>query len=220
MSIFDGVTTRVARALPVILLVDVSGSMSDQEKIKVCNQSVRVMLEEFKRSSNSNSEIQVAVIAFGGDEARVHLPLSSVFEAQWHDLEARGRTPMGDAFRLAAIMVEDRAQLPERCYQPTIVLISDGIPTDDWETSLLTLEASERASRALRLAVAIGMEPEDAQYKVLQRFVQHVPGRVYTARDAHVLPDALRWVTFSVAQRLSSKSPDDPSTWDLGEPDF
>ena len=223
MGIFDNVTTRVARPLPVILLVDVSGSMADRDKIGVCNRSVRTMVQAFAEATDANGDIQVAVVTFGGESATLHLPLTSAQEVEWADMDADGWTPMGDAFRLAAVMVEDERQVPPRSYQPTLVLVSDGIPTDDWETSLMTLEASGRASRALRLAVAIDMEEGGDEYDVLDRFVGGQAGRVYPAKDASGLADALRWVTFSVTRRARSNDPNDPAQWDvpdLGQPDF
>ncbi|MFL5346088.1 MAG: hypothetical protein ACJ8AT_14970 [Hyalangium sp.] len=46
-------------------------------------------------------------------------------------MPAEGRTLMGAAFELARELIEDRTRLPARAYRPTLVLVSDGIPTDE-----------------------------------------------------------------------------------------
>lgn len=45
---FDGFVMPQARMLPVILLLDVSGSMSYDSKMDELNNSVREMLESFQ----------------------------------------------------------------------------------------------------------------------------------------------------------------------------
>lgn len=44
VSIFDSVTIQDPRPLPVVLLVDTSGSMTQDNRIGICNDSVREML--------------------------------------------------------------------------------------------------------------------------------------------------------------------------------
>lgn len=76
-------------------------------------------------------------------------------------MSAMGRTPMGNAFGVAQAMVEDRSIIASRDYHPTIILVSDGIPTDEWIPPLNNLITSERASKALRLSMAIGAEADN-----------------------------------------------------------
>ena len=60
-------------------------------------------------------------------------------------LLASGRTPMGQAFDLARSLLEDKLLIPSRAYRPVVILVSDGLPTDDWERSFAALRESERA---------------------------------------------------------------------------
>ena len=40
---------------------------------------------------------------------------------------------MGSAFTIAHQLLEDREAIPSRAYRPALVLVSDGLPTDDGE---------------------------------------------------------------------------------------
>lgn len=203
MSRLKEFTTRAARPLPVILLADVSGSMAADGKIQALNHAVREMLEAFTDESDLRAEIHVSILTFGGS-AQVHLPLGPAHEASWTDLGARGRTPMGAAFDLAREIVEDRAVVPRRAYRPTLVLVSDGQPTDDWKGPLQALLGSERGSKAFRMALAIG---GDADHDVLQAFLADPEARVYSADEARQIRQFFELVTMSVSARSRSANP-------------
>lgn len=218
MSIFDKVTLDDPRPLPVILLVDTSDSMSEENRIGVCNESIRSMLREFAQLDRTTGAIQIAVITFGG-QARIHQPLTPVRQIEWTDMEPSGLTPIGGALRLAGQILEDREQVPTRAYEPTLVLVSDGLPTDDYEDELLTFEAARRASRAHRLAVSVNMAETHPGYQTLLQFVGAKPDQIYLAENASDIVEALRWVTWSVTARSKSADPDNDYPI-IGAPDF
>lgn len=196
-------TTSAARPLPVILLADVSGSMAADGKIAALNAAVRDMLASFAISDDLRSEIQVAIITFGGS-AQVHIPLAPAGKVQWTDLSADGGTPMGRAMELAADLIEDRGAIPARAYRPTVVLLSDGQPTDRWEPGLQRMASEGRAQKADRMALAIGA---DADLDVLRRFVAPATDRLFGAADARRIRDFFNFLTMSVATRSRSVNP-------------
>ena len=112
---------------------------------------------------------------------------------------------MGAAFDLVRELIEDREVVPGRAYTPAVVLVSDGMPNDEWQVPLAALHASTRASRAQRFALGIG---EDADATVLQKFLADPEGRVFGAHDARQIQSFFRWVTMSIAQRSRSAQPD------------
>lgn len=191
------------RPLPIILLADVSGSMAVEGKIEALNQAVREMLATFAQAGTLPADIHVAVITFGG-EARVHIPLTPASSLAWRDLGAQGETPMGRAMELAADLVEDRDQISARAYRPTVVLVSDGRPTDAWETGLTRLTQQGRAQKTERMALAIGGDADEA---MLKRFLAHPEQRVFRAEDARRIRDFFRFVTMSVTARAQSVDP-------------
>lgn len=205
MSRLKEFTSSTARPLPVLLLADVSGSMSTNGKIDVLNDAVQEMLESFGGEDDSRAEIHVSVVTFGKHGAQVHQPLVPAAKVQWARMTAAGGTPMGAAFDAATNMIEDRAQVPSRAYRPTIILVSDGQPTDEWQAPLKRLLGAERASRAARFAMGIG---DDADEAMLSAFLATPEARVYRAHEARQIKQFFRWVTMSVTQRSRSTNPD------------
>lgn len=198
-------TSTAARPLPVILLADVSGSMAAEGKIDALNQSVREMLATFAASDDLRAEIHVAIITFGG-VARLHTPLQPAGAVRWVDLIAEGGTPMGQAMSIAADLVEDREKLPGRAYRPTVVLISDGQPTDEWQAGLDRIAKQGRAQKADRIALAIG---GDADIEMMRRFLADDKKQVFVAADARRIKEFFQFVTMSVTARSRSANPND-----------
>lgn len=193
-----------ARPLPVIVLADVSGSMGTNGKITALNEAIAEMIATFAEEDDSRAEIHVSVVTFGGSAASVHKPLAPAEKVSWEAMTAKGRTPMGQAFTLAKEMIEDKNVIPSRAYRPTVVLVSDGVPTDDWENPLKDMLVSERSSKSMRLAMAIG---EDADKKTLSAFLDDPEGRVFEAHEAREIKKFFRWVTMSVTSRSQSANP-------------
>jgi len=204
MSKLKDFTVSTARPLPVIVLADVSGSMSANGKIDALNDAIQSMIESFAAEDHSRAEIHVAVIAFGKGGARLHQPLLPAAQIKWERVGAAGNTPMGAAFDLVVKMVEDHAQIPSRAYRPTVVLVSDGQPTDEWREPLQRLLASDRASKASRFVLGIG---DDADPAMLAEFLADPSARVYSAHEARQIKNFFRWVTMSVTQRTRSVNP-------------
>lgn len=194
------------KPLPVILLADVSGSMAEEGKIVALNAAVRDMLETFSKESRLRAEIQVAIVTFGG-EARLHLPLTPVYELpSVGDFVADGGTPMGAALTLACQMVEDKDLIPSRSCRPAIILVSDGYPTDAWESAFEAFCASERSQKATRFAMAIG---GDADEGMLKNFVNDREAPVFRAHRARDIHRFFRAVSMSISSRSQRQNPDE-----------
>ena len=198
-------TSSAARPLPVILLADVSGSMAVEGKIDALNQSVREMLATFASTDDLRAEIHVAIVTFGG-EARLHTPLQPASAVKWSDMVADGGTPMGQAMTLAADLVDDKDKIPGRAYRPTVILISDGQPTDSWQTGLDRMTKHGRAQKADRMALAIG---GDADTDMLRRFLNNEKKQLFVAADARRIKDFFQFVTMSVTARSRSANPNE-----------
>ncbi|NJN13873.1 MAG: VWA domain-containing protein [Richelia sp. RM2_1_2] len=223
MGKFSKYTVSAAKKMPVIILADVSGSMSVDGKIETLNRAIAEMISSFQEEEDVRAEIHIAVVTFGRGGAKIHLPLQAASGVEWTDMEAIGSTPMGEAFKVVQGIVEDKNQIASRDYHPTIVLVSDGQPTnqtghltDDWKQLLRELLDSPRASKALRLSMAIGA---DADYEVLKEFLQNQQQQdipVFRADEAHQIRQFFRWVTISVTSRSRSVSPNTVSIKDFG----
>lgn len=209
------------RALPVFLLVDVSGSMQGQ-KISTVNVALKEMMSSFRKIENPKGIIELCILAFGGDQVTVVKNLSKIEESDSYTLSADGRTPMGLAFEKVADMVQDENIVSSRAYTPTIVLISDGNPTDysaegksvdeikQWP-SLSRVHNESRISRSVRLAMGIG---DDMNSNVLRAFINDDQRPIIMAKDNDTIAKFFEWVTMSVSIRSVSSNPNSVQTVD------
>lgn len=236
-------TATRGKPLPVFLLLDVSGSMNEvirfenpQEtdrthqddgriwevvnggtsKIHVLNDAVRQMLDSFSADERLETEFLVSIITFG-DTAASHCAPSAASSVKWLDMQAGGATSMGAAFALAKELVESKDVIPSRAYRPSIVLVSDGQPTDDWQGPLDELITKGRSSKCFFMAMGIG---EDPGAGALERFISQTPvlaevngapvrNAVFHATDADRIHEFFRKVTMSVTTRSKSHNPND-----------
>lgn len=195
-------TTPAPKPLPIVLLLDISGSMSGN-KIENLNKAVEDMLDTFAQEEKMETEILVSVITFG-EEVELHVPYAKPSQVQWKALEASGMTPMGTALRMAKAMIEDKETTPSRAYRPTIVLVSDGQPTDNWEEPLEDFISEGRSAKCDRMAMAIGYDEDET---VLRRFIEGTPHDLFEAENAGQLHQFFQRVTMSVTTRTQSKNP-------------
>lgn len=189
--------------LPVILLLDTSGSMKGV-KIESLNCCVSEMLKTFCDNANLEVEIHVAIITFGAD-IKLYQALSNVDKINWIDMQASGATPLGTALQMAKAMIDDKEIVPSTACRPTVVLVSDGKPTDEWEQALNSFISSGRSAKCDRMAMAIGA---DADEYVLGKFIENTKNPLFYSENAKQLRDFFKFVTMSTVIRTKSSSPD------------
>lgn len=205
----NGIFDASPRMLPVFLLLDASGSMYG-DKINTLNNAVKSMLYAFSKEASTIAEIYVAVIVFGDCEAKVLLPLQDAVDAYkgFKDVEANGMTPMGDALTKTKNIIDDTEVVPSRAYRPTVVLVSDGMPNDNWVEPLESFVGSGRSSKCQRMAMGIGeatVRGTDA-FDVLAKFTGDVEF-VFMAEDAEKINKFFQFVTMSTISRVQSTNP-------------
>lgn len=206
---------KESRPLPLMLLLDVSGSMSENNKITSLNHAVRTMLQQFKTFKSGEQEIKVLVITFGS-KVDIHMNYTSASDAEssWHDLDAHGGTPLGTALRLAKDIIEDKSMTPSKSYTPIVVLVSDGQPTDKWDDDMKAFITSGRSQKAMRMAMAIG---QDADTDILGQFIAGStdingdPVELFFAHDASRIPEFFKLVTMSAQKGTSRRKVPAPS---------
>ena len=203
MSQLKDFVVATARPLPVLVLADTSGSMSG-DKIRVLNQALAEMIRSFAEESRLRAEIQVGVITFGGT-VNAYLPLTPAHQiSAMPTLTAEGATPMGGAITQATQWVEDKTLMPSRAYRPVLILLSDGAPTDEWETPLKALDTSDRGKKAARFAMAIGA---DADATMLKAFAKDPEAPLFQSHEARDIRRFFRAVTMSVTAASRSANP-------------
>ncbi|HUD38399.1 MAG TPA: VWA domain-containing protein [Streptosporangiaceae bacterium] len=187
------------RPLHVILLADCSGSMTGP-KIKALNFAMGDMIQHFASwEREQEKRILIRAVAFA-DQPRwhVHEPTPAT-NMRWKELAAveKGRTFMAPAFRMVAqALTDDQAS---RGLRPVLVLVTDGLPTDqaeDFDAGLQALLSVPAARDAMRIAVAIG---NAARSDALAKFIGNSSLPVLVASDVEQIADQLHraslWVT-------------------------
>jgi uncharacterized protein YegL len=157
------------RPLHFIWIADCSGSMGSDGKIQALNTAIREAIPHMRNvaDENANANLLVRALKFSSG-ARWHISQPTpVAQFSWVDLSAGGVTDLGAALK----MIAEQLKMPpmeSRTLPPVLVLISDGQPTDDFESGLKALMDQPWGKKAVRIAVAIG---HDADMEVLQRFI-------------------------------------------------
>lgn len=205
-----------SRSLPVFLLIDVSGSMKG-EKIETVNVALKEMLNQFRKLANPKGIIELCIITFGNKQVNVIKELSVLKDNDYFMFDAEGDTPMGKAFDVLTSMIEDYNIVSKRSYVPTIILISDGNPTDfegyktgididqiiKWD-ALNRLHGGERSSKAVKTALGIG---QDVDLNILKAFINNDTIPVIKANDVQTINKYFQWVTMSISVRSISTNP-------------
>jgi len=194
-------STLAARPLHFFIVADCSGSMASDGKMQALNNAIRETIPHLVdvASQNPHARMLVRVIAFASG-ARWHIaePVP-VEQLRWTDLVAHGYTDLGAAISL----LSEQLRVPpmeERALPPAVLLISDGMPTDDFKPALGALLDEPMGRVSVRIAVGIG---RDADMEVLERFMAPSEFTPVSANNPEQLVRMIRWAS-THASRLAS----------------
>ena len=139
---FEPVKINSSMKFPLILVLDVSGSMTQRTpygrkpKITELNEKVKMLLEFVQADPKASKITDLAIVTFGG-EVQVQSPFDNVTNVKFKPLRAYSSTPMGSAVNVALDMVNRRKKYyldnGIEFYRPRIFLMSDGAATDQYE---------------------------------------------------------------------------------------
>jgi uncharacterized protein YegL len=190
------------RPLHFIWIADCSGSMGNDGKIQALNTAIREAIPHMQKvaDDNPNAQVLVRAVAFGsGAQWHISQP-TPVSDFVWEDLSASGETDLGKAL----LAVADQLKIPpmtDRALPPVLVLLSDGQPTDDFESGLKALVEQPWGRKAVRIAIAIG---GDADREVLQRFIGNSEVKPLAANSPEALVKYIKWASTAVLKSASS----------------
>jgi uncharacterized protein YegL len=205
------------RPLHFFLVADVSGSMAADGKIQALNTALREALPHVVEVAQQNPHVEVLVraIAFGTG-ARWHIGDPVRADAvEWQDLAAGGFTDLGAAIDLLAEALSSPA-LEQRGMPPAVLFISDGMPTDDYESALARLLALPWGRMAIRTAIAIG---RDADRDMLRKLVSDDALELLSANNPEQLVRIVRWASVHLSKAASTLTPAHPSVPRAMDPD-
>lgn len=194
-----------AKKLPVLLLLDVSTSMKG-EKIEALHLAVINMVQACYDARVKEIEICISIITFGAKGAELYLPYTPVknlVETGIPKFEASGMTPMGAAIQLAKEIIEDRDKTPSNIYRPAVVLLSDGVPTDETSQPMHDFLHEGRSAKCQCFAVAIG---STADTTLLKSFCSDEANMLYADKASDIV-NAFNTLSMSVTKRADSPNP-------------
>lgn len=191
-----------SRPLHFIWIADSSGSMEQDGKIQSLNTAIREAIPHMKKvaEDNPNAQVLVRAVKFSnGAQWHIAQP-TPVADFGWTDLVAEGETDMGKALELVAEQLK-MPPMSERALPPVLVLLSDGQPTDDFESGLKTLMEQPWGKKAVRIAISIG---RDADPEVLQRYIGNSELKPLAANSPEALVRHIKWASTAVLKSASS----------------
>jgi uncharacterized protein YegL len=180
------------RRLPVYLLLDTSGSMSG-EPIEAVKNGVQVMISSLRQNPQAIETAFLSVVTFNSTADQL-IPLTDLASFQMPEIRATGTTALGEALRLVSnkIDTEVAKTTTERKgdWKPLVFIMTDGIPTDDWQSGLTEFK---KRKTAYTVACAAG---NGADTNILKQITDNVVS--LDTADSQSISKFFAWVTASI----------------------
>jgi uncharacterized protein YegL len=195
-----------SRPLHFIWLADGSGSMRVDGKIQALNNAIREAIPHMQTVARENphASVHVSAIRFADQAEWVGERAMSVFDYRWEDMEAGGVTALGEALTMVGDALDD-PQMIDRALPPILALVTDGLPTDDFQAGLDHLLSKPWGQKALRIVVAIGEDATSNEARdIFRAFVANDALRPFHANNPEALVEHIRWVSTAVLKSVSS----------------
>lgn len=185
------------RRLPFYLLLDTSESMVG-EPLNAVEQGLKLLCADLKNDPTAIETAWLSVITFSRHAHRI-LPLTEVLNFNPPKLTVGPGTCLGEALDLLvkALKTEVRTSTPTQKgdWKPIVFLLTDGMPTDDWQTALKRFK-TETARMGLNI-IAVGCGEE-----VDVNFLRQVTPSVLLMKNATAgdFKAFFKWVSTSVSR--------------------
>ncbi len=181
------------RRLPVYLLLDTSGSMTG-EPIEAVKNGVQMMMHSLRQNPQAIETAFVSIITFDSDAKQI-VPLTDLASFQMVDIKASGVTSLGAALSLLADKLETEVTTTtleqKGDWKPLIFVMTDGIPTDNWQQGYSKLKA---VNKGLIVGCAAGQGADDAILRQITNSVVRLD-----SADSESISKFFQWVTASIS---------------------
>lgn len=210
-----GVVPR--RTMILFFLIDISGSMVG-DKIGSVNSGIRDTILDIKEITNPDAQVKIASLAFSNEANWMTPSPIAIDDFVWKNLEAEGITELGEACEKLNEKLSTKAFMGDATgnYAPSIILISDGNPTDfgkyKYDDSLAKLQSNNWFKQAIKVAFAVG---DDVNHEILERFTG-TPETVISIHNKSQLHKMIRFVSVRASQIASKSSSIKEDTSDSG----
>lgn len=151
--------------MKLYILLDTSGSM-EGAKIGALNDAMSNILVTLQEAAFDGRNIELAIMTIGKTAKWMYDSPRPVMDFGWKELLANGMTPLGQACEELDSALNKFSVTGEPI---GIILLSDGCPTDDYDSGLVLLDQNNIFELADKYAIALG---ENADIPSLKRFVK------------------------------------------------
>jgi uncharacterized protein YegL len=180
------------RRLPVYLLLDTSGSMSG-EPIEAVKNGVQMMISSLRQNPQAIETAFISVITFDAVAQQI-IPLTDLASFQMVDIKATGTTSLGEALKLLSTCIDREVAKTtaeqKGDWKPLVFIMTDGIPTDNWQTGL---QEFQKRKTAFTVACAAG---RGADTNILKQITNNVVS--LDTADSQSIGQFFTWVTASI----------------------
>lgn len=162
---------------PCLLLLDVSGSMQGQPLAEL-NAGLSTFKDELAADALAMKRVEVGIVTFG--PVQIALPFQGAATFYPPTLAAQGDTPMGAAIKQGLELVHFRKDEYRAngisYYRPWIFLITDGGPTDEWQTAAAAVREGENSKSFAFFAIGVQGAHMDILKQISVREPLHLDG--------------------------------------------
>lgn len=142
---------------PVLLLLDVSGSMSGKP-IQELNEGIKEFKSQLMQDSLASKRVEIAIIAFS-NRCNVVQDFNTIDMFFPEDLTASGVTCLGEAIETGLDILRKRKNIIRsngiKIFRPWVFLITDGAPTDNCTKAVDMVHTGESGKEFMFYAVGV-----------------------------------------------------------------
>ena len=192
------------KTMVLFFLIDTSGSMRG-EKIGAVNSGIEDSIMDIREMTNPDAQVKIAVLTFSsGAEWQSPKPIE-IEKYSYNRLDAEGLTDLGEACKMLNEKLSRKEFMSDEAgnYEPVIILVSDGNPTDNYDEGLKTLKKNDWFKVAIKIALAVG---EDVNRSELEKFTGDI-GFVIPIKDKKQLRKIIRFSTVTMTGIVSRSNP-------------
>lgn len=197
------------KVLPIIYVLDVSGSMQGQPigSLNTAMRETMPILREIEKT-NVGAHVKVGAVTFGSQVSWISHGLEDIDDFIWNDAKATGLTELGEVLKELNLKMSrsEMFQSEVGFKLPVLIFLSDGAPTDkysSWEAELDKITSENKwFKESTKIAIALG---DYADKAVLTKIVDGHPEAVIEMDSLEKL-EKLISVISATASKIGSVS--------------